>query len=86
MNPALTPPNSPQDSVDAVLGQYTGAAAADKDRRFDTTYIEVLPSVGEVTPVATRRQHVRDRLYPNLGSSGGRISNDESAASELEDK
>ncbi len=79
-------PNGPKNPIDAVLGQYTDAADHDRDHRFETTNIEALPSTGDAALVIARQKHVRSALYPNLGSSGNRMTNDDSAATELQDK
>ncbi len=80
------PPNSPHDALRAVLDQYAGAADADTDLRGNLTHIEVVPGVKNLGPVHSQQEFVRHELYPNLGSAGGRTTNDDSAASELEDK
>jgi hypothetical protein len=80
------PSIGPTDPVEAVLKQYAGAADADEDRRFETTPAEVVPSADNAPPIVARRKHVRDALYPNLGSAGGRTLDEDSAATELGDK
>ena len=79
-------PNGQKDPVDLVLGQYTEAADVDRDRRHETTHVEVVPSGNDSAPVVARQKHVRSVIYPNLGSAGNRMTNDDSAATELEDK
>jgi hypothetical protein len=81
-----SPDKNRQDPVDAVLGQYAGAADADEDRRFETTPAEVVPSADNAPPIVVHQKYVRDKVYPNLGSAGGRVLDEDSAASELKDK